>query len=1281
MRFGGELLPRKNTFSCIAVYLFLSILPRSKGNSLETVCEFQDANLLFPNTPAGSAGDIRAKTWNKENGNRVASWMENTNFEPNSQYRDRLMAIGENSIKIRNATRSDSGTYMLVVTNRSSQKFTEFTLDLEVLVPPTNRCIPIITHERNALRPKLPPDICGIPMVTSKWKHYSDDISVLNFESGLEPGTYTACANGKSLRCFKEDVDKLCLNYTNTVSQVPEIQRLPQNQSSSVPVVIIAAIIFHAVLIMTVTIVLVCLKKEYIRSKLCKSMREETMENDPHEEMALMQVKTSVKGVQAFKRHLITQYRTMTALPLSPCYEENFVDVSKVYCDLDIISLGENVEGMEYIRPAVASYKEILGGDDNTDNVCPIPVYQYTTQKVASYKEILGGDHKNVGTADNDCPIPAMILGDCGSGKSSWCKNLVNKWCHYHDNNEMNLKDNDLGVPELAKFDILLYVTSQNKGEGVSFQEHVKNTLFVNTSDCFEDIISNRQPMASILLLIDGFDKGTWDFEQSLNLVFKGNKQCSIVITSRSSDLDYLHFKPLRIFQIQGMSPSTSKEYAKKVLDIISERRAEKLNVDLFWKFAEHVQVLSMCHVPLLCLSLIMFWIESKALSVDLTDVLLTLIEYYLRRAMTREKYKMNISKVLEHFDISKFFVKTKHKPYLRDHGYLLKVISKVAEKLWYSQMLVKTDKHSAEHEPNTKDNDINIELCVETGILKKSFREQSVDITFSHPLLYDLFVASSIALERRDSCTKYLTSTKAVVKNSYVIHMLCQLAPNTGQEVIKGISELKLCDENNEKSTDTKRMLTDQQIVCKIKCKDPTLQGGAPVKWLQELMYTEELSSAILSILTEGLKFTKELTVFILQYFENKNECIFRLPILPKLQGLQIEIENCTLLLHEEQEWSKENFSELHKFVLKSVMIDVKTTGYIVEALSSIQNLTTLELCPKADVDEKILALDDQKAFFSWGCLAKGIKYMTKLSTVRLHNLIIGKHLSTLIDSLCRCPMLEILDLLNLKESDTEEIQIGNSSNRRFCECTHHKVQQLEQLKSYKKSCNISKTVLLTKNTMSKESWKTLSNQLQTVSPSILHIDQVHQSGLVIWMLFQSIGTCVNLTVLSICCISAGNDLLELSSLEALHKLRKLTLCKISLPDSFWQVLYEGIGKLTKLEEISLSHLEMKTRFIKVQQLSKLILLEMREIELEANLWSTFANEIISLPKLKKMQLISCKMSRNAFSHFYKTIKHSSFIISHKQAKHTGKGEKLSLDMDVMSDKVNTAEKPFPKQ
>ncbi|KAL3872646.1 hypothetical protein ACJMK2_035861 [Sinanodonta woodiana] len=929
----------------------------------------------------------------------------------------------------------------------------------------------------------------------------------------------------------------------------------------------------------------------------------------------------------------------MTALPLSPCYEENFEDVSKVYCDLDIISLGENVEGMEYIRPTVASYKDILGGGD-----------------------------KNVGTAYDAGPILAMILGECGSGKSSWCKNLVNKWCKCHDINRMNLKDNDLAVTELAKFDILLYITLQNKGEGMSFLEHVRNTLFADATDYFEDIISNRHPMPSILLLIDGLDEVTWDREQSLNLLGE-NKQCSIVITSRTSGFNYLHLKPLRIFQIQEMNLSRSKEYAKKVLDILSERYVEKLNVDHFWKFAKHVQVLSMCQLPLLCLSLIKFWIESKAPSVDLTDVINTLIEYYLRRGMTRDKYKMNISNVLgqQHFDISEFITKTKHKQYLRDHGYLLKIISSVAEKLWYSQMQVRTDKYFAENEPNTKYNDINIELCVETGILKKSIKELCIHYLFS----------SSIAFEKQDSCTKCLTSTKAAVENSYVTHMLCQLASHSGQEVIKGISELKLFDENNEKDMDSKRMLTEKEMSA-ITSENCFFYFGESLQWLESLMYKNKLSSAKLSILTEGLKFTKELTVFRLKDSSNINECIFQLPILPWLSTLQVEIDNYTLLLHEEQEWSKVNLFKLRTFVLKSVKIDVRTTGYIVEALSSSHDLFTLELCPKDDADEEILASGDQKAFCSWGCLAKGLTYMKQLSTVRLHNLTIGKHLSILIDRLCLCPVLEVLDLLNLKETDTEEIPTINTRDRR-CECMHHNVTYLEQLKRSNKNKTNSKTLHLTKNAMSEKSWLALSNQLQTVSLSTLYIDQVHQSGLVLSKLFLSIGTCQNLTILSLCCISAENDLVELSSFKSLYKLKKLTLCKVTLPDSSWHVLYEGIGKLTKLKEISLSYLKVTTCFIRVQQLSKLMLLEMREIELQQKLWLTLANEILLLPRLKQIQYNSCKMSMNTFLHFVDTLKHSSFLFNYsrkdKRASKIGEGTNVSFDMIVKSGKIPTVE------
>ncbi|KAK3580842.1 hypothetical protein CHS0354_032901 [Potamilus streckersoni] len=1254
-RLGGEFRPRKNPVFHIAVCLIILIVSRCGGSfDNVSVCEYENAGLTWRSIPS----NVINKAVFKED-ILVVSWPQELGFNEGPSYKGRLMQEGENGFRIIKVTQSDIGTYKLMYNSPQTNGSSEY-INLQVIVPPTNCCIPNITRQGDILEAKLPQECCGIPMLTPKWMN-SGNASILN--TRLQPGTYTACADGMALKCFRGNVDGLCANFTLDALHT-------QNENISMLGVLgVVMVVLGSMIGIGLVIFLVYRKRKHICGKCHLPKEEDIVEYNPDERNFLMVVEDSAiaseepkmtlinlnkenasveeetfpKGVQAIKRHLINQYRTMTAVSLSPCYEENLVDVSEVYCDLDIISLGEDVEGIEYINPTVATYKEILCGED-----------------------------KNVATTDSICPIPAMILGECGSGKSSWCKNVVSKWCQYHDNNEMNLKESDLGVPELARFDILLYIALENKGEGLSFLEYVRNTFFYKGSDYFEKIIScSSQHRVSILLLIDGFDEVTCDLEASLNLL-RENKQCSIVVTSRSSHLDCLQLKPLRLFQIQGMSPSRSKEYTKKVLDILSERRVEKLNVDLFWKFAKHIQVLHMCHLPFQCLSLIMFWIESKALSVDLTDVLLTVIEYYLRRAMTRKKFKANICQILEqqHFDISIFIAKTKHKQYLRDHGYLLKVISSIAEKLWYLQMQVGTDENSAENEPNTKDSGIDVKLCVETGILKKSFREKmgkkNPHITFSHPMLFDFFVASSIALEKRDLCTKYMTTTKAVVENSYMIHMLCQLAPNTGQEVIKGISKLKLFDENNKNDMDTERMLTNQKIICNIQCKDPLLQGGAPVRWLQTLIYTDELSSEKLSILTEGLKFTKELTVFLLQLYENRNECIFRLPILPKLQAFLVDIENCTLLLHEEREWSKEIFSELHKFVLKSVKIDVKTTGYIVEALGSSRDLRTLELCPKDDTEEPSLC--DQKTSLSWGCLSKGITCMTKLRIVRLHNLRIGKHLSTLIDSLCRCLMLEILDLLNLKEVETEQIPSINTSDRRFCECMHHKKEQLGEFKSSKKS-SIPKTVQLTKNAMSGKSWLTLSNHLGTLSPSILYIDQVHQSGMVLHELFQGIGRCKNLTILSICCISAGNDLVDFSSLRALQKLKKLTLCKITLPDSSWTELYKVIGKLTKLKEISLAHLEMKTCFIKVQKLSKLMLLEMREIELEETSWTKLADKIISLPKLKKLQLISCKMSRKGYSHFFDTMKHSSLHMDSTQAFNIGEGGMLSLDMVVTSD------------
>ncbi|KAK3580839.1 hypothetical protein CHS0354_032895 [Potamilus streckersoni] len=1236
------------------VFIWVVISPAIGSESEVDVCEYEDAILLFPNTQVSFVGDIRAKTWNKDKDIRLASWMAGGKFTPLLSYEDRLMAIGENSIKIRNVTRSDTGMYTLFLTSGSAQVFFEHTSHLNVKVPPKDQCIPKVTREGDVLVAVLQPNDCGIPSLIPEWMNTNQtvirsNISVLNLEPGRVLGMYTACAVGKSLSCFHGDANKLCFNYTVSALQ-------SQNTSSPVSLEGIISVINFYVVIGAV-LFLVCWKWDFIRKKLFPVT--ETSENDDNhdEESHLMTEETATKDIaeggrtvpeeellkhitpliidiKEVKRHLIDQYKTMNGVSLSPCYEENSIDVSQVYCELEITHL------------AVQDYK------------CR---QKLEAETVTSENDIFSSIDTEKGR-----PIPALLLGECGSGKTTWCKNLVDQWCQYHKHKESNSGMTDSSIPNFAKFEILLYIPLKQYLEVSSFTEHLRKMLFANAPDyCDFTMKCIYERRETVIVLIDGFDEVICNHESIVNLLKENTiVPCLIVLTSRPNGLKYLQRIgiSLRLFQIQGMSPDKSKQYASKVLDVLC--RDETLNIDHFWKFVKHMQLQSMCNTPPLCLSLILFWINSKTVSNDLTEVILTILEGYLRRAMAREWYRANINTDVGEldFDISKF-IATRPCHYLTEHSYLLKIISVVAENMWCLKKQFYTDEESKDTETTTKCNWSDIELCLETGILitsiREVFRTKRAQITFSHTLLFDFFVALSIAMGKRELFTRYITTKDDVINNCYMIHMLCQIAPNIGQDLIKDIS--KIYDKKNDKVASKKTEESEQQLICKVKSKKGNRLGETPGKWLQRLICTDKLSNETLSILTDGMAFVNDLTNFHLELLENRNELIIRLPILPKLKVLRIVIENCTLLLQEERKWDKVKLLNLRELVIKSVHVDVTTTGYIFEAICCCKHLITLEFCPQDDSNKVVVAPGSLMPFYSWGCLAKAIKDMNKLKSFRLHNIEVGEHLPALIDILCRSPMIEILDLMNLKE--TEEIPKLNSSVQGVSACRHHETK-------FTKITH--KTLHLTKNEMSEKSWLILSERLESLSPYMLHIEQVHQSNLVLKKLLQGIGKCTDLNILSICSIRVKNESVSFSDLRPLHKLTKLALCKIDIPDPSWRELSYILARLPSLKEISLACLQKPNCFIKVRQISKLKFITVTQIHLEEALWSKLGDEVIVLPKLKRLEFVSCIMSQNGLLIFQQKMNESGLFVETAKTFQTEDSEMLSVDMIVSTKKTN---------
>ncbi|KAK3580835.1 hypothetical protein CHS0354_032890 [Potamilus streckersoni] len=370
-------------FLCLLLRVTLGI--GSFASSYQTICKDDDAFLIWPNIPA----NVRNKAVYKGETLAVA-WSQEGGFTESPSYKGRLKQKGENAFWIIKANQSDSGTYKLIY-NSPATDISEESFNLQVIVPPSNYCIPNITREQDTLWAKLPQDDCGIPMLKPKWMNGTEitimgNIAVLN--ARVQPGTYIACANGTALQCYKGNSDTLCANYT---LHEPDSK---QESGSMMVTTIIVSLPISIFLIIVGVILICCFRWKSRRKKLSAGTVSERFEmiDVSCERQTLIRDETSAKDLVDIKRHLIHQYKALKSPDFSSSGKLKLPELSPMYFDLEITSLR-----MEHF------------GDRGN-------------MSAASLQDIFSICKRSTNSAKHLQPIPAVIMGKCGIGKSTWCK-------------------------------------------------------------------------------------------------------------------------------------------------------------------------------------------------------------------------------------------------------------------------------------------------------------------------------------------------------------------------------------------------------------------------------------------------------------------------------------------------------------------------------------------------------------------------------------------------------------------------------------------------------------------------------------------------------------------------------------------------------------------------------------------------------------------------------------------------------------------------------------------
>ncbi|XP_053405474.1 uncharacterized protein LOC123522912 isoform X2 [Mercenaria mercenaria] len=288
------------------------------------------------------------------------------------------------------------------------------------------------------------------------------------------------------------------------------------------------------------------------------------------------------KSKSDFQKNLIELYRgtflKVSAIPMQP---------DQKHCNI----------GRVYIRPRMTYEKQDEDG-------------QREETEIQSMSDIFtkAGHFKSI-----------YVLGDAGSGKSSFCKGLVNDWCLAHsDDQKTEDEDTFAGIEEMKKFDFLFYISLRHSKDDVGIFQMLERQY--EKKDLLKQLLQDKSVKS--LIVLDGLDEWSPPAKTSNQFQTEGlperdlYKDYVIITTSRPWKVETLGLTDADVEQrldLKGFDTSSVETMIKKTVAVLNETfKKNKDSRDCKNKIINNNQIADIVHIPIMLQQLICLWFDDK---------------------------------------------------------------------------------------------------------------------------------------------------------------------------------------------------------------------------------------------------------------------------------------------------------------------------------------------------------------------------------------------------------------------------------------------------------------------------------------------------------------------------------------------------------------------------------------------------------------------------------------------------------------------------------------------